>query len=139
MGYTDLFSKILIPQFFLVSFGVNMVNIKYFWKIQIFGGAPPFFVLLVILYRNIYVETVKIAYFRDYEPFIRILGPNTRDILSKIFTVKFFVPWSWGLLKGSKMAISGLFLAKMTYLGPILALKTNIRTIFMNYSMGIVP
>ena len=76
MGYTDLFFQNLDFSIFLVSFGVNMVNIKYFWKIQIFGGVPPFFVLLVIFYRNIYGETVKIAYFRDYEPFNRIFGAN---------------------------------------------------------------
>ena len=37
-----------------MSFGVNIVNIKYFWKIQIFGGAPPFFVsILGHFYLNI--------------------------------------------------------------------------------------
>ena len=90
----------------------------------------------------------KIAYFPDYELFNQVFGanfvpwlkgPNTKDFLSKFFSVNVFVPWGWGLLKGSKMVIFGPFLAKIGYLRPILTSRTHLRPVFMNCAMGIVP
>ena len=51
---------------------------------------------------------------------------STLETFQANFQCQIFVPRSWGFFKGSKMAILGLFLAKIAYLRPILALKTNI-------------
>ena len=84
----------------------------------------------------------KIAYFHDYEPFNQVFGanfvpwlkgPDTKDFLSKFFSVNVFVPWGWGLLKGSKIVIFEAFLAIIAYVRPILASRTHLCPPMINF------
>ena len=62
---------------------------------------------------------------------------SARDFLNKFWNVKILIPWTFGLLEGSKMVIFGPFLAKIAYLRPILASTHHYMNHF-NYAIGIV-
>ena len=103
---------------------------------------------LHIFYNGIYWKTAKIAYFRVYEPLIVVLvlvsylspkGQILETFLSKFWERQIFGPLDMGALKGVKIVIFGVFLAKINCLRPILASTNNLWANFLNHTMGVVP
>ena len=130
-GYSFLSKKILGGPIFLSMFFVevclrlqkNLGSRNFIGRNIVLKPFPCEQAFLHIFYIGIYWKTAKIAYFRYYEPLNVVFGvnfipqpkgPNTRDILSKFWNVKMLVPWTLGLLKGSKWS----FLVLTSYPSP---------------------